>query len=41
MNPAQTFNEEQRARWNGNAGEFWAREQERMDRIRAPITDPL
>jgi ubiquinone/menaquinone biosynthesis C-methylase UbiE len=41
MTPAQTFNEEQRARWNGNDGEFWVREQDRMDRILAPITDPL
>jgi SAM-dependent methyltransferase len=41
MTPAQAYNEEQRARWNGTDGEFWAREQDRMDRILAPIIGPL
>jgi SAM-dependent methyltransferase len=41
MTPAQAYNEEQRARWNGNDGEFWARQSDRMDRILSPIVGPL
>ncbi len=41
MTPAQTFNEQQRARWNGIDGEFWTREQDRLDRMLAPVTGPL
>jgi SAM-dependent methyltransferase len=41
MTPAQTYNQDQRARWNGDDGETWVREQERLDRILAPITGPL
>jgi SAM-dependent methyltransferase len=41
MTPAQTFNDEQRARWNGIDGEYWAREHDRLDRTLAPIIDPL
>ena len=38
---AQAFNVEQRARWNGIDGEFWVREQARLDRTLAPVTGPL
>lgn len=42
MNPAaQTYNEEQRRRWNEDDGEFWVREQERLDRTLAPVLPPL
>ena len=41
MTPAQSFNDEQRARWNGRDGEFWASHHDRLDRILAPINDPL
>jgi SAM-dependent methyltransferase len=41
MTPAQTFNDEQRARWNGIDGEYWTRQSERLDRTLAPITGPL
>lgn len=41
MAAATAFNEDQRARWNGNDGEFWTREQERMDRTLAPVLGPL
>jgi len=41
MTPAHSFNQEQRARWNGVDGEFWARHQDRLDRILTPLNDPL
>ncbi|MGA2715535.1 MAG: class I SAM-dependent methyltransferase [Bryobacteraceae bacterium] len=41
MTPAKAFNEEQRTRWNGADGEFWVRQQERLDRMLAPVTGPL
>lgn len=41
MTPAQAFNEDQRARWNGIDGEYWARQQDRLDRTLAPVTGPL
>jgi len=41
MTPAQQFNEAQRERWNGEDGEFWVREQDRLDRTLAPVTGPL
>jgi SAM-dependent methyltransferase len=41
MTPAQAFNEEQRERWNGIDGDFWAREQEYLERVLAPVTGPL
>lgn len=41
MSSAGTFNEEQRARWNGIDGEYWAHHQERMDRTLLPVTGPL
>ena len=41
MTPAQTFNQDQHARWNGTDGEFWARHHDRMDRVLEPINDPL
>jgi SAM-dependent methyltransferase len=41
MTPAQAYNEEQRARWNGTDGEHWVRQSDRMDRTLAPITGPL
>lgn len=41
MTPAQTWNDDQRALWNGPDAEFWVREQERMDRTLAPVVAPL
>jgi len=41
MTPAQAFNEEQRTRWNGLDGEFWAANQDRLDRTLAPVNGPL
>ena len=41
MTPTHTFNQEQHARWNGADGEFWASHYERLDRILAPVNDPL
>jgi SAM-dependent methyltransferase len=41
MTPAQKFNEEQRGRWGGIDGEFWAREQDRLDRMLGPVMRPL
>lgn len=41
MTPARTFNDEQRTRWNGIDGEYWTRQNERLDRTLAPITGPL
>ena len=41
MTPSQSFNEDQRARWNGIDGEYWASNQDRLDRTLAPVTGPL
>lgn len=41
MTPAQTFNEDQRTRWNGIDGEYWAANQDRLDRTLAPVVAPL
>lgn len=41
MTPAQSFNEDQRSRWNGIDGEYWAAQQDRLDRTLAPVTGPL
>jgi len=41
MTSAQQFNEAQRERWNGEDGEFWVRQQDRLDRTLAPVTTPL
>jgi SAM-dependent methyltransferase len=41
MTPAQVFNEDQHERWNGSDGEYWSREQERLDHALAPILDAL
>src|SRR5665213_1166631 len=41
MTPAQTFNEDQRIRWNGTDGEYWTSNQDRLDRTLAPVTGPL
>jgi SAM-dependent methyltransferase len=41
MTPAQAFNEDQRARWNGIDGEYWTSNQDRLDRTLAPVTEPL
>lgn len=41
MTTEQSFNEEQRTRWNGSDGEYWATQQDRLDRTLAPITGPL
>ncbi len=36
MTPAHVFNEQQRTRWNGIDGEFWTREQDRLEAMLAP-----
>jgi ubiquinone/menaquinone biosynthesis C-methylase UbiE len=41
MTPAQTLNEEQREYWNGESGDYWVRQQDRMDRILAPVMHSL
>jgi SAM-dependent methyltransferase len=41
MTPAQSFNEEQRTRWGGADGEYWASHQERLDRVLQPVLQPL
>jgi SAM-dependent methyltransferase len=41
MTSVQDFNEEQRTRWNGPEGEYWTRQQDRLDRTLAPVTGPL
>jgi SAM-dependent methyltransferase len=41
VHSAQTFNEDQRTRWNGTDGEYWARHQDRLDRTLAPVLKPL
>ena len=41
MTPAESFNEEERKRWNGVDGEYWASNQDRLDRTLAPVTGPL
>jgi SAM-dependent methyltransferase len=41
MTPAQTFNEDQRTRWNGLDGEYWTNNQDRLDRTLVPVTGPL
>ena len=41
MTPSQAFNEDQRNRWNGLDGEYWARQQDRLDRTLAPVIGPL
>lgn len=41
MTSAEAFSEEQRTRWNGIEGEYWASNQDRLDRTLAPVTGPL
>lgn len=41
MTTAQTFNAEQWTRWNGADGEYWVRQQNRLDRMLAPVVEPL
>ena len=41
MTPSGVFNEEQRNRWNGADGEYWTRQQDRLDRTLAPVIGPL
>lgn len=41
MTPAQNFNEEQRARWGGADGEYWAAHQDKLDRELQPVLKPL
>jgi len=41
MTPDQTFSVEQRARWNGPDGEYWASRYEHLERMLSPITGPL
>jgi SAM-dependent methyltransferase len=39
--PAYTFNQEQNARWNGYDGDYWVRQQERLDAMLGPVNGPL
>jgi SAM-dependent methyltransferase len=41
MAPTQAFNEDQYTRWNGIDGEYWTTNQDRLDRMLAPVTGPL
>jgi cyclopropane fatty-acyl-phospholipid synthase-like methyltransferase len=41
MTPAELYDEEQRARWNGADGEYWTTQQARLDRTLAPVSDAL
>jgi SAM-dependent methyltransferase len=41
MTPARTFNQHQYARWNGFDGEYWVRQQARLDRTLEPVLAPL
>lgn len=41
MTPPQAFNDLQRERWNGDDGEYWVRQQDRLDRGLAPVLGPL
>jgi SAM-dependent methyltransferase len=41
LSAAQAFNDAQRTRWGGDDGEYWARQQDRMDRMLAPLMRPL
>ncbi len=41
MTTSQAFNQEQRARWNGEDGEYWVRQQDRIDATLAPVLEPL
>ena len=37
----QTYNDDQRTRWNGIDGEYWANNQDRLDGTLAPVMEPL
>ena len=41
MTPAQDFNEQQRARWGGDDGQYWASHQAQLDRMLEPVLKPL
>jgi SAM-dependent methyltransferase len=41
MTDSRAFNDVQRARWGGDDGEYWARQQDRLDRTLAPVMGPL
>lgn len=41
MSPAHAYNHEQRTRWNGADGEYWASQSDRLDRTLGPVTGPL
>jgi SAM-dependent methyltransferase len=41
MSSAQAFNEEQWQRWNGDYGDYWTLQQERMDRTLAAVLPSL
>ncbi|HJT88377.1 MAG TPA: class I SAM-dependent methyltransferase, partial [Bryobacteraceae bacterium] len=41
MSPAHAYNREQRTRWNGPDGEYWASQSDRLDRTLGPVTGPL
>lgn len=41
MTSAQSFNEQQRAHWGGDDGEYWASHQAQLDRMLEPVLEPL
>lgn len=41
MTPAQQFNLDQQARWNGSDGDYWTRNQDSLDRMLAPVIGRL
>lgn len=41
MTPSETFNQQQRAHWGGDDGEYWARHQAQLDRMLEPVLQPL
>jgi SAM-dependent methyltransferase len=41
MTPAETFNQEQNARWNGYDGDYWVAQQDRLDGLLTPVSDAL
>ena len=41
MTPLQSFNEEQRARWNGVDGQYWAEQQDKLDKMLEPVLTAL
>jgi SAM-dependent methyltransferase len=41
MTSPKEINDAQRIYWNGKDGEYWTRQQDRLDRLLSPVMDPL